>query len=290
MILVTGATGQLGSATIDFLLKKIPATEIGALVRDENKAADLKAKGIAIRVGNYEDQASLLVAMQGVDKVLLISGTDLQNRLQHHKNAIDAAKEVGVKHLVYTSFARKTDNENSPLGIVATAHIETDKYLKASGIPYTIMLNGLYADVLPMFFGETVLETGIFLPAGEGKVAYTTRMDMAAAAANILAGEGFENKEYVIANTDNYAMQDAAALLSEITGKQVPYLNPSAALFANTLAQAGVPQEGISGLASFSEAIKLGEFETTHTDLDKLLGRKPTSLKAYFESVYGAIQ
>src|SRR5688572_1418122 len=210
MILVTGATGQLGKATIDFLLKKISSKEIAALARDEKKAEDIKTKGVETRIGDYNDKASLVAAFKGIDKLFFVSSSDVANRLKQHKNIVDAAKESGVKHIIYTSFTRKNETDTSPLGILATSHIETDKMIKASGITYTIMLNGLYADVLPMFFGSNVLQTGIYLPAGNGKAGFVKREEIAEAAATILSTAGHVSKEYRIANTENYSMQDAA--------------------------------------------------------------------------------
>jgi NAD(P)H dehydrogenase (quinone) len=163
-ILVSGGTGQFGAATIKFLLKKISADNLVALVRDENKATELKAKGVVIKIGSYNDYGSLVGAMKGVEKVLLISGNDIANRQKQHENVINAAKEAGVKHVVYTSFLRKNETKTSPLGMVAKSHLETEKLLINSGLAYTIMLNNLYAEILPMFFGPQVLEAGIFLP------------------------------------------------------------------------------------------------------------------------------
>jgi NAD(P)H dehydrogenase (quinone) len=284
MILITGSTGHLGKATIDFLLKKIPADKIAALARDEKKAADLKAKGLDVRIGDYSNYSSLVAAFKEVDKLFFVSGNDVAVRQKQHETVVKAAKEAEVKHIIYTSFARRNESGTNPLGVVATSHIETDKLIKASGIPYTIMLNSLYADVLPMFFGDKVLETGIFLPAGDGKVPYTTRLDIAEAAANLLTTEGHENKEYIIANTENYSLQDAAGILSELSGQSVSYTSPTAEVYTDTLSKAGVPVEYIGMFASFSEAIKQGEFKTSTTDLEKLLGRKPVTLKNYFKS------
>ena len=283
MILITGSTGQLGKATIELLLKKIPANRIAALARDESKTADLKQHGIEVRVGNYHDRASLAAAFKGIDKLLFISGNDVARRQQQHVTVVEAAKEAGVKHIIYTSFARKNETETNPLGIVATSHIETDKLVKASGIPYTIMQNGLYADVLPMFFGEKVLDTGIYLPSGNGKAAYIKREDIAKAAVAILTSEGHEGKEYKIVNTKNYSLQDAAGILSELSGKPVSYINPTTEEYKASLTQANVPADAVGFLASFSEAIKQGEFESSDSDIETTLGITPASLKDFFK-------
>lgn len=287
MILVTGATGHLGAATIDFLLKNnVPAGEIGALVRDKAKATQLIEKGIQVRVGNYTNPASLEAAFAGVDKLLLISSNDMHDRAGQHKNAIDAAKAAGVKHIIYTSAPLKKET-GSPMQLITQPHIDTEAYLKATGIDYTILRNNLYADVLPMFFGPAVLETGIYLPAGDGKSPYATRLDMAEATANVLTTTGHENKTYNLNADSNYSFSDAAALLSSISGKTVGYHSPTTEEFTAALTQAGLPQEVIAMTAGFAEAIKLGELESDSTDLADLLKRKPTSLNNYLTAVYG---
>jgi NAD(P)H dehydrogenase (quinone) len=288
MILITGSTGHFGKAAIDHLLEKgVNANSIAALVRDNAKAIELKAKGIQIRKGDYNDYASLKSAFKGIDKLLLVSSNDLQDRLKQQQHAVKAAREAGVKHIIYTSFARKNETDTSPIASVGKSHIETENLIKESGIPYTLLLNGLYSDVLPMFFGEQVLQTGIFLPAGNGKVTFATRNDMAEAAANILMGYGHENKIYTIGNTESYTLQDAATILQEVTGKPIAYTSPTIAEYTSALTQAGVPAAYIDIFAGFSEAIKQGEFETAGTDLEKLLSRKPATLRDYLTSVYG---
>jgi NAD(P)H dehydrogenase (quinone) len=285
-ILVTGGIGQFGAATINFLLKKMSADNLVALVRDENKATEIKAKGVEVRLGNYDDYLSLVTAMKGIEKVLLISGNDIANRQKQHENVINASKEAGVKHLVYTSFIRKNETKTSPLRMVAKSHLETEKFLINSGLPFTIMLNNLYADILPMFFGPQVLEAGIFLPTEDGIAAYATRSDMAEAAANILAGFGHENKKYIISNIENYSMDEVAEILSEIKGEEVEYASPTNKEYVEALVNAGFPQQMANSLVGFCEAIKQDEFATETTDLETLLGRKPTSLKEYFTLVY----
>lgn len=287
MILVTGATGHYGKAAIDFLLKKgISANNITALVRDESKAEDLKNKGINLKVGDYDNYNSLVEAFENVDKLLLVSSTDISKREKQHQNAINTAKEAGVKHMVYTSFARKNETETSPLALLAKSHIETEKNIKAAGIPYTILDNNLYFDTIPMFAGEKVLETGIFFPAGDGKAAFALRNDMAEAAANILTSEGHENRTYSFSNTENVSFQQIADILGELKGKDIQYISPDVKTYKDTLSKAGVPVEYAELFTGFGEAIQQGEFTSENTDLSKILGRKPLSLKEFLTQTY----
>jgi len=288
MILITGSTGLFGGAAIDFLLKRgVAPGSIAAFARDKAKAEKPASKGVNVRLGDYDDIDTLLEAMKGVEKLLFVSGNDIVKRLKQHENVINAAKQSGVKHIVYTSTMRKNETETSPLAIVTASHFATEKMIKASGIPYTIMMNGLYADALPMFFGANVLETGIFLPAGDGKAAYATENDMAEGAAAILTGEGHYNKAYTIAGSENLSMHDIASMLSEVSGKSVPYISPTAEAFRETLTGAGVPMELIGLTAAFCEAIRQGELETSSRDLENILGRKPSGLTEFFKTIYG---
>lgn len=287
MILITGATGHFGAATIDFLLKKgTPAKDIAALVRDEAKAGDLKAKGVTILEGDYNNYDSLVKAFKGIDKLLFISGNDVVNRGQQHENVVKAAKEAGVGQVVYTSFTRENETETSPIYIVAKSHLATEKALKESGLNYTILRNNIYADYIPMFVGHNVTETGIFFPAGEAPVAFTLRNDMAEAAAIVLSSEGHENKDYTLSNTEAVTFHDIAKFISEASGKEVGYVSPDSATFVEVLTNAGLPAEIIGVTAGFAEGFKQGEFSSTETDLDKILGRKPGSVKDFLAGVY----
>lgn len=186
MILITGATGNLGSKVIENLLKNTEVKQIAALVQSEEKAQILKEKGVNIRVGNYDDPIALEKTMEGITKVMLISGNDILKREQQHKNVIDAAKKAGVNYIAYTGFLIR-NIENSALKSMMESHFPTETYLKASGLAYTIFRNNYYADVIPMFLGdkETVLNNGIVFPAGNGSVPYALRSEMAEAFANV---------------------------------------------------------------------------------------------------------
>ncbi len=289
MILVTGATGQLGKHVIHFLLQQgVSPDAIAALVRDEAKAGGLKEKGIQLRSGNYNNYDSLVNAFTGVERLLLISGNDIGNRSAQHANAVKAAKAAGVKHILYTSFERKNETASSPIAFVAQSHIDTENAIRASGIPFTIFRNTLYMDFVPVFLGDKVLETGVYWPAGDAKAAVATREDMAEAIANVLTTEGHEGKEYVIANTESVSFGEIASIIGKAAGKEITYTSPSQDEYKAALTNACVPADYVGLFAGFAEAIKQGEFATTHTDLETLLGRKPVTAAAYLQQVYSA--
>ena len=144
MILVTGATGPLGKAVVESLLKKTPASNITALVRDPAKSEALKEQGVDIRQGDYNNYDSLVKAFTGIDKLYFVSGNDIPNRSTQQANVVRAAKQAGVKHILYTSFQRKNETFSSPIALVAQSHLQTEKALKESGIPYTILKHTLY--------------------------------------------------------------------------------------------------------------------------------------------------
>ena len=289
MILVTGATGNFGKSTIDFLLKKgYSSTNIVALVRDEEKAKDLKGKGITLRLGDYNNYDQLVNAFTGIDKLLLVSGSDIANRSNQHENVIKAAKQAGVKHIFYTSFERKNETETSPINFVAASHLATENWIKNSGLNYTIFRNNLYLDVLPWFFGDKVLDSGVFFPAGDTKSAFASRNDMAEATANVLLSEGHENKVYTFSNIENVSIAEVTKSLSEIVGKDIAYINPTNEVYVETLNKANVPSDFVAMFAGFAEAIKQGEFEVHKPDLEAILGRKSTTAKQYLAQVYAS--
>lgn len=184
MILVTGANGQLGTAVIQNLLKKTSANQIASLVRDESKASALKEKRVDIRVGNYDDTASLDQAMQGIETVLLIAGTDEEKRLWQHQNVVDAAKKAGVQCVAYTS--RTLKERNTLANKLMEGHFQTEDYIKECGLNYALFRNVLYMDTIPQFLGGKVFDTGINLPTDRGRVPFALRSEMGEAIAKVL--------------------------------------------------------------------------------------------------------
>lgn len=287
MILVTGATGNLGKATIKSLLNKgTEAKDIAVLVRDEAKGQEFKANGIQVKLGDYKDLESLRSAFQGVDKLLLISSSsDIVHRFDQHKNVIDAAKEVGVNHIIYTGFDMK-DLQQSPMVADVQYHAFTTDYLKQMAVPYTVMNNTLYADMIPVICGKNMLKNGISIPAGIGKVPFLPIAEMAEALAVVLTSPGHENKEYVIAAETAFSFAEIADIISEITGTTIAYNPIEIMTYVAQLVEQGVPEDDAEYLARFAGAIARGEFDTNKSDVEQLLGRATTSLQDYLGNIY----
>ncbi|MBO0356601.1 SDR family oxidoreductase [Hymenobacter sp. BT186] len=284
MILITGATGHLGTAVLQTLLQKTSASQLAALVRDEHKAADLQAQGVSLRLGSYNDLASLDRAMQGINKVLLISGGGEDDALQQHYNVVDAAKRAGVQCLAYTSRALK--DPSALANQLMVRHFQTEDYIQASGLAYIFFRNILYLDTLPLFTGPNVLETGIRLPAGQGKVAYALRSEMGEAMANVLLQADCVNRTYHFTGSEAYSFDDVAAALTSLTGKEVRYTAAEPAAFAANMQQRGVPAVAIERTIGFMTDISHGQEAEVSSDLATALGRQPVSLAEGIKTVY----
>jgi len=285
MILVTGATGQLGGAVIRQLLHKIPANQIIAFARDENKAAHLVEQGVALRIGTYDDIDSLDNAMQGIEIVLLIAGTDEERRVRQHQNVVDAAKKAGVQRVAYTSRALK--DRATLVNRLMDAHFQTEDSIRASGLSYTLFQNILYMDAIPQFVGgDAVFERGIYVPAGQGKVALALRSEMGEAMANALAARHDGNVTYQLTGSESYSFYDVAAALTNISGKSVTYTPAEPVAFESKLKERGLPDVVAQRITGFITDIANGQEDAVSPDLENLLGRKPTSLKEGLALLY----
>lgn len=286
-ILVTGATGGLGHAVVETLLKTTNPAQLAVLVRDPAKAADLQAQGVAIRQGDYSDYASLTAAFAGVEKLYFVATNSMTDRIEQHENVVNAAVAAGVKHVIYNSLQRKTEDGTSPVAFIEEAHLATEKLIKQSGLTYTILKHTLYLDVFPPFFGPQVLENNtIYLPAGTGRGAYASRHDLAVAGAAVLTSPGHENQTYELAANTTYSLADLAQVLSTLSGRPIQYVAPSATEFVAQLTQAGVPAESSRLAAALMSAIAQGELDLPDPTLEKLLGRKPESATEFLKAAY----
>ncbi|CAM7413928.1 MAG: SDR family oxidoreductase [Enterobacteriaceae bacterium] len=282
MIAITGATGQLGALAVEELLKTVKASELVAIVRNPAKADALAQKGVVVRQADYGDQAALTAALSGVEKLLLVSSSEVGQRAAQHRNVINAAKAAGVKFIAYTSLLHA---DKSPLGL-HVEHVETEKMLADSGIPYALLRNGWYTENY-LASAPAALAHGVFIgAAGDGKIASATRADYAAAAARVISTEGHAGKVYELAGDSAWTLSELAAELSKQSGKPVVYQNLSEADFAGALKGVGLPDVFANLLAdSDIGASKGGLFDDSHT-LSKLIGRPTTPLA---ESVKGIL-
>ncbi len=275
MIAITGATGHLGQLTFTELLKTVPASQLVAIVRNPAKAEALAQQGVTVRQAEYGDQAALTAALEGVEKLLLISSSEVGQRASQHRNVIDAAKAAGVKFIAYTSLLHA---DRSPLGL-HVEHVETEQDLAASGIPYALLRNGWYSENY-LASAPAALAHGVFIgSAGEGKIASATRADYAAAAAKVISSEGHAGNVYELAGDEAWTLSELAAELSKQSGKPVVYQNLSEADFAEALKGAGLPEAFANLLAdSDAGAAKGGLFDSSRT-LSTLIGRPTTPIR-----------
>jgi NAD(P)H dehydrogenase (quinone) len=288
MILITGATGNLGSKTIDHLINKgVEPSEISAFVRNEEKANDLKAKGVNLVIGDYSDYNSMVTGFKGVDKLLFVSGNEMDKRDKQHEDLINAAKEAGVGHIFYTSFMENPEVAETAIPFIYNTHKGTEKKIQESGLDYTFLKNGAYMESILMFAGDKVAETStIMFPAGEGKASYVLIDDLAEATAQILTTDGHAGKSYPLANSEAVSYSDVSKELSGILGKQINYVSPEAGEYSNILKGANVPGEYIGFFLAFGAAQAQGELAVTDATLESFLGRKPATIKDFLPMVF----
>ncbi|TFF37652.1 SDR family oxidoreductase [Mucilaginibacter psychrotolerans] len=291
-ILITGATGGLGSKVINLLKEKTESENLAVLVRDEkNELAKQYANdGIEVKIGNYADFDSLKNAFKGIDVLYFVSGGDDSQRSKLHKNVVDAAKEMGVKHIIYTSAVWKDESDASPLATLVDSHIQTENCIKASGITYTILRHNLYAEVIEMMIGDKsqLLKTKtIYLPTANGLTSFVPKKDLAEAAVNILLNPyTFANKILEFNGSEQIKFSEIAEKISEIVNEPVQYISPEVTEFEATMNKYRLPNHVIEILSTFSLAIADGEFDQKSIDLETVLGRKTTSLTDFLKETY----
>lgn len=237
MVIVTGASGQLGRLVVEALLKKLPAGEIVAAVRNPEKVADLAARGVQVRQADYDQPASLVAAFKGADKLLLISASEIGRRVPQHRAVIDAAKAAGVGLLAYTSLLHA---DTSPLPLAAE-HKETESLIRASGLPAVILRNGWYTENYTAGI-PTALQYGVVLgSAKQGRIASAARADFAEAAAAVLTQENQAGRIYELAGDESYTLGELAAEIARQSGKIVAYQDLPESEFKTALLGAGLP-------------------------------------------------
>ncbi len=273
-IAVTGATGQLGRLVLDELLTNHEPAALVAVVRDAGKAGELRARGVQVRVADYSDPASLEVALTGVDKLLLISGSEVGSRVAQHANVINAAKAAGVNFIAYTSVLAADTTDL----ILAPEHKATEELIRASGLEYTFLRNGWYTENYVQTVA-TARQTGaVVAAAGDGRVASAARADYAAAAAEVLSSAGHEGRVYELSGDYAWDFKELATALTEIAGREVVYQPVTAAELVEILTSAGFDQGTAGFLAALDAGTQAGLLAAVTGDLSGLIGRPTTPL------------
>lgn len=281
-IAVTAATGGLGRAALDALLRTVPAADLVAIARRPEALADLAAQGVDVRGADYNDRDALHTALAGVDRLLFISGSEVGSRVTQHTNVIAAAKAAGVGFVAYTSVPHA---DTSTL-LLAQEHRATEDALAASGLTYALLRNGWYFEnylaQLP-----TYRQRGIAGAARDGRISGAARTDYAEAAATVVAGGDHDGKVYELGG-DTFTLTELAAAISAVTGEQVDYTNLTVEQYRDLLAGAGLPAEVAAVYADADRGIAAGELFVAGDDLTTLIGRPPTTLRAAVETAVAA--
>lgn len=274
-IAITGATGQLGNLVIEQLLQLTAAQNIVALVRKIDKAEHFKVQSIEPREFDYDRPETLVPALSGVDKLLLISANEIGRRTPQHQAVIDAAKVAGVPYLAYTSLLRA---DTSPLGL-AQEHRETEKLIQDSGITYTFLRNNWYSENYLAGVAHTIEIGTLFGAAQDGRISSASRIDYAEAAAKVLTSTGHENKTYELAGSESFSLSDLATFIGQAVNKDIIYQNLSAEEYTQGLTQAGLPAGLVDVIVDADIQTIQGAMYSDSKDLEQLIGHKTTSIQ-----------
>lgn len=276
MIIVTGATGQLGRQTVERLLTRVPADQVGVSVRDPQKAQALADQGIRVRQGSFTDAASLAHAFEGASQVLIVSVDKMgEEAVRQHRAAIDGAVAAGARRVLYTShMGASASSRFQP----CRDHAATEDALRASGVAFTSLRNGFYATSAVQFLGHAMRSGDVALPA-DGPVSWTAHADLADAAAVILADDGrFDGPTPPLTAAQALTFDDIARIATDVTGRTITRSTAPDDRFRQQLMGRGVPAEAADQLLGLFAASRAGEFAAVDPTLATLLGREPTTL------------
>ncbi len=274
-LLVTGATGKLGTKIVDSLLKTVPAEQVAVSVRNPEKAAGLEARGVDVRKGDFDSPETLDTAFAGIDRLLIISADgDNETRIRQHGNAVTAAERAGVKFIAYTSIAKASESTN----LMAPPHVATEAAIKKTGIPYSFLRNNWYLEnEIPTI--QAVLAGAPWVTsAGNGRVGWATQQDYAEAAAAVLSGSGHENTIYELSGK-LLTQEELVSELGNVLGKDVNVQQVDDTAYAAIMKDAGLPEFIIPLLVGIQESIRSGSLEVESNDFEKVLGRPATPVK-----------
>lgn len=275
-VLITGASGKLGRLATGFVLEQLPASDVILVTHTPEKLAELAARGIEVRHGDFDRPESLREAFAGADRILMISTMDIGRRLPQHAAAIDAARAQGVQRIVYTSGLNST--AANPAFVVGE-HGGTDDLVRDSGIPYTILGMGLYSE-LRVPFGVTAVRTGCYRHnAGDGRTAYVSRVDCARVAAGTLVQDGHENVLYDVTGPELHSQAQIAALIAETTGRPIETVEVSDEERIADFMEAGYDEYSAGSAASWGTAIRVGALDALSPVVEEVTGQPARTVR-----------
>ncbi|MGE7094450.1 SDR family oxidoreductase [Lysinibacillus sp. NPDC048646] len=273
-ILVTGATGQLGSKIVEALLKTVPASELAVSVRNPEKAEGLRARGVEVRYGDFDQPKTLDIAFSGIDRLLIISTfEDHETVMRQHLNAVAAAGRAQVKFIAYTSVTNASESEF----FLASSHRAREEAILKTGIPYSFLRNNWYVENEIGGIQAAMAGAPWVTSAGTGKVGWVLRQDLAEAATNVLIGKGHENTIYELSGK-LMTQEELVAVLGDVLGKEVHLQQVDDATYADIMKGAGMPEAYLPMLVNTQKGIRDGGLEIKSNDLEKLLGRPATPI------------
>lgn len=277
MIIVTGANGQLGRGIVEQLLARVPADQVGVSVRDPEKAGAFAARGVRVRRGDFADPATLNDAFKGASQVLIVSVDELGDAaVAHHAAAIDAARAVGAQRILYTSHMGAAPD--SPFA-AAPDHAATEALLRDSGVPFTSLRNGFYANTATMLVGQA-LHTGTLTAPEDGPVSWTAPADLAEAAAIALSHKGaLDAITPPLASAEAVDLTALAAIASEVHGREITRVTVPEDEYRNTLVAHGTPERFAEMFLGMFRASRRGDFASTDPTLQRLIGHPPTTIR-----------
>ena len=280
-IVITGASGHLGRSTAELVLGRVPAREVVLTTRHPEELSDLAERGAEVREADFESPETLVGAFEGGEKLLLISTQDLDRRVSQHRAAIEAARVAGVRHVSYTSYLNPVQGNPA---VVTPSHRDTEEALRESGLEWTALRNAFYTEYQVPSAAQAIATGRLVHNIGEGRTAYVSREDCAAAAAAVLTTGGHEGRAYDITGPQPLGQDDVAALLSDISGRPVQAVAVDDEEFVRGLAAAGIPEPVARGIASYGQAIREGYIGEASGAVEDLTGRPPRSLREVFEA------
>jgi len=298
-IIVSGASGALGSAAAELLLQQCAPEDVILLSRTPEKLASFAERGADVRRADFDDPASLRPAMAGGERLLLISTVRVGSRVEQHTAAVEAAKAAGVKHVVYTSLLGvRTPGNPSVEGF---DHIATERMIEASGLAWTHLRDSLYAEAVATAMAIPALLAG-HKPenSGAGRVPIVSRDDCAATAVGVLTQEGHANTAVDVTGPEMWTLPDAMALVSQMAGKPIvvePVDDEGMFAYFDSL---GVPRKASDimpdgpipwaseGMVTFGQSIREGFMDIESDDVERITGRKPRTLRSVCEQMRGA--